>query len=82
VYGTIPGQFPNDSFQATNYWVDPIFDTQPPPNVVPVLTNPGQQNGAVASPVNLQWADQRDADNGRQWGGDGIRERRPGRDRQ
>jgi hypothetical protein len=56
VYASTPGQFPNNSFQSTNYWADVIFDTQPPPNVLPVLTNPGPQNGAVGTPVNLQLA--------------------------
>ena len=45
-----PTSFPNNSFQNTNYWVDPVFNTVPAPNIQPpnVLGNtPANGQGSV-----------------------------------
>ncbi|HEY3609045.1 MAG TPA: DUF4082 domain-containing protein [Pseudonocardiaceae bacterium] len=45
-----PTSFPNNSFQNTNYWVDPVFNTVPAPNIQPpnVLANtPASGQGSV-----------------------------------
>ncbi len=52
VFATTPGGFPSSTFGASNYWVDPIFDTDDgrPPSVV--STSPGigvSQVGAASS---------------------------------
>lgn len=46
-----PTAFPNNSFQNSNYWVDPIFNTQPAPNIEPpnVMGNtPANTQGSVS----------------------------------
>ncbi|HEY0804359.1 MAG TPA: N,N-dimethylformamidase beta subunit family domain-containing protein, partial [Pseudonocardiaceae bacterium] len=45
-----PKAFPNNSYQNTNYWVDPVFNTVPAPNIQPpnVLSNtPATGTGSV-----------------------------------
>lgn len=45
-----PTSFPNNSFQNSNYWVDPVFNTTPAPNIQPpnVLANtPANTQGSV-----------------------------------
>ncbi|HEY3750305.1 MAG TPA: DUF4082 domain-containing protein [Pseudonocardiaceae bacterium] len=50
--------FPTDSFQNTNYWVDPVFNTTAAPNIQPpnvLANNPVSGTGSVAlsPPINV-----------------------------
>jgi hypothetical protein len=69
VYGS--DAFPNDSYQSTNYWVDPLFVVAPAPSPSPspsaapspTATQPAVPAGAVtvfpssATPANASWND-------------------------
>jgi hypothetical protein len=50
--------FPTDSFQNTNYWVDPVFNTVAAPNIQPpnvLSNNPATGTGSVplSPPINV-----------------------------
>jgi methionine-rich copper-binding protein CopC len=50
VFSVGPTAFPADSFQNTNYWVDPVFNTTPAPNIQPpnvLANNPVDGTGSV-----------------------------------
>lgn len=51
VFSIGPTAFPTNSYQNSNYWVDPIFNTTPAPNIQPpnVLANdPANGTGSVS----------------------------------
>jgi len=51
-----PTSFPNNSFQNSNYWVDPVFNTVPAPNIQPpnVLgTTPTNGQGSVTQTPSI-----------------------------
>ena len=49
-----PQQFPTSSFNATNYWVDPIFWSTPPPDLVgPGVDSTAPISGQTSVPTNV-----------------------------
>ena len=46
------GSFPNQTYQASNYWVDPVFATSLPDNTAPTLTSWGPVFGGTPISVN------------------------------
>ena len=51
-YGSASG-FPTDSYGATNYWVDPIFNTGTPPDVTPpTVSATSPISGATSQPAS------------------------------
>jgi hypothetical protein len=49
-----PGAFPNSSFEATNYWVDVVFNTIMGPAVPPAVTSVSPPDGALGIPIGAQ----------------------------
>src|SRR6185436_2207057 len=49
-YGSTSG-FPSDSFQDTNYWVDPVFVMVPPDTTPPTVTGVNPPAGAIGLSV-------------------------------
>jgi methionine-rich copper-binding protein CopC len=64
VYGS-SGGFPTNSFNATNYWVDPVFDVAPidtlPPTVSVVSPANGSTGAATNAPVTVTFSESMDA---------------------
>jgi hypothetical protein len=47
VYRYGAGAFPTESFNATNYWVDAVFDIRPPDTTPPTVTSVAPASGAT-----------------------------------
>lgn len=64
VFSTTPGTFPTSSFGATNYWVDPVVDTDDhrAPSVVNVSPAAGISQVGVTAPVAATFSEAVDAD--------------------
>jgi len=54
-YGSA-SQFPNQTYQASNYWVDVVFNTAPsgPDTTPPTLQSTAPVNGTTDAPLNTQ----------------------------
>jgi YVTN family beta-propeller protein len=61
------GGFPNASFGATNYWVDPVFHTDGADTAAPAISNV-QISGSTTSAATISWLTSESADSQIEYG--------------